>query len=329
MLEADQSHDRERAWRRFSCLFAFIFAGGLVVLVLACAFIDPYDSGHLPSLLPSGIMDGDPRTAAASRGRDPQFNAAIFGNSHAQLLDPRRLSASTGLQFVQMTVPGSGPREQATLLQWFATHHSDIGALILGVDQAWCDPAMPLAHPFPFWLYASAAEYVTHLLSQSTLERASRRVRLALGQATPTDPAGYWDYEAGRPWTFQPDARARPFIDLRAREPTQADNAALNLVEPLLSALPQRTKVIFVALLQFYDALPQARSNEAAEIVRCKQEILRRSIAHRWVFLDFFLDSDLARDPANFMDRGHFRAPVARLIERQIADALSPVRPGG
>jgi len=199
------------------------------------------------------------------------------------------------------------------------THHSNIGAIIIGIDPGWCDPDMPLSHPFPFWLYGGTAEYLTHLLNPSALIRVVRRLRLALGLATRADPTGYWDYEAGRPSTFLPGATARPFVDLRTREPLQTDNAALDLIEPTLSTLSQRTKVVFVAPPQFYDALPQAQSAAAVELVRCKQEFLRRSITHGWEFLDFLVDNEMVHDPANFMDNEHYRSSIARLIEHQIA----------
>ena len=70
-----------------------------------------------------GISDESPRTANASRGRDPQFNAAVFGNSTGQLLKPAELSQATGARFVQLTVPGTGPREQLALLRLFVRHH--------------------------------------------------------------------------------------------------------------------------------------------------------------------------------------------------------------
>jgi hypothetical protein len=40
-------------------------------------------------------------------------------------------------------------------------------------------------------------------------------------------------------------------------------------------------------------------------------------------FLDLAVDSELARDPANFMDTIHYRAAVAREIEAQIVSALA------
>jgi len=32
----------------------------------------------------------------------------VFGNSRGQLLDPEKMSETTGLSFVQLTTPGSG-----------------------------------------------------------------------------------------------------------------------------------------------------------------------------------------------------------------------------
>jgi len=48
--------------------------------------IDPYDTGRFPSLGIIGIGDRSMRTADASRGRDPRFNAAVIGNSTANVL---------------------------------------------------------------------------------------------------------------------------------------------------------------------------------------------------------------------------------------------------
>src|SRR5215475_11988427 len=50
--------------------------------------VDPYDTGRFPTPLPTGVVDIERRTATVSRGRDPRFNAAIFGNSRTFMLDP-------------------------------------------------------------------------------------------------------------------------------------------------------------------------------------------------------------------------------------------------
>ncbi len=54
--------------------------------------VDPYDSGF--GLLGiKGVDDASPRTANASRARDPQFDSAVIGNSTGQLLKPERAVA--------------------------------------------------------------------------------------------------------------------------------------------------------------------------------------------------------------------------------------------
>ena len=99
-----------------------------------------------------------PRTAAASRGRDPAFTGAIIGNSHIQLVEPGRLGALTGIPFVQLSVPATGPGEHFLLLDWYLRHHPNPAALVVAADEYWCtdDPALPNAKPFPFWLFSDS-----------------------------------------------------------------------------------------------------------------------------------------------------------------------------
>ena len=73
--------------------FLSVFFGGLgSIYASPCVVIDPYDTGRFPTFIEPGVFDGGSRTANASRGRDPRFNAAVFGNSRGQLLDPAKLS---------------------------------------------------------------------------------------------------------------------------------------------------------------------------------------------------------------------------------------------
>ena len=88
--------------------------------------VDPYDSGRFGILGITGVVDESPRTANASRARDPQFDSAVFGNSTGQLLKPSELSQLTGSSFVQLTVPGTGPREQLAIMDFFAIFFSTL-----------------------------------------------------------------------------------------------------------------------------------------------------------------------------------------------------------
>ena len=165
--------DSIRVWRHFMKLFAAALVAILAVVYALILLIDPYDSGQLTGYAVFGVVDESPRTANVSRGRDTQFNSAVIGNSRGQLLDPKRLSHNTGLRFVQLTVPGTGPREQLTLLRWFIRHHRQIGAILLIADPVWCsqDPEPSLMNPFPFWLYTEdTSEYLINVFHTQSLQ---------------------------------------------------------------------------------------------------------------------------------------------------------------
>src|SRR5262245_26823747 len=122
------------AWRHWLATFLGVLVAVFGGLYAAVVLLDPYDTGRFAVLPSVGVVDGNPRTANASRGRDPQFDAAIFGNSAGQILDPRELSRLTGLSFVQMTVPGTRIREQLAMARWFQRHHRQIGAWVFVTD---------------------------------------------------------------------------------------------------------------------------------------------------------------------------------------------------
>jgi hypothetical protein len=185
--------------------FAQIMAGTALVLlagILALAFVlDPYDTGRPGLIGKPGVRPQGPRTAGASRGRDLAFDAAIFGNSHVQILSPERLGPQTNARFLSLTVPGTGPKEQLLLLDWFMRSRREAPkALVFGIDNAWCvsDPALPNARPFPFWLYErSSLAYAVGLIRYDILEELPRRIRyLTRSNPERAVPDGYWDYAA-------------------------------------------------------------------------------------------------------------------------------------
>ena len=165
-----------KSWFHFTGFFLATVFGLLVASFLFILVTDPFDRGHRISLLAPGVLDESPRTANVSRGRDPRFDAAIFGNSHIQLLDPDRLLQLTGFHFVQLSAPATGPREQAAFIKWFMRNRPTIRAMIVGIDDRWCgqDPKMPVLDPFPFWLYGDNFGYFTHVVSVRALDHGWR-----------------------------------------------------------------------------------------------------------------------------------------------------------
>lgn len=316
-------------WRGFAGLFLGAFVGGGALICALILAVDPYDSGRFPSFNIAGIVDANPRTANVSRGRDARFDAAVIGNSHGQLLSPARLDRTTGLRFVQLTVPGTGPREQLAVLSWFARHHAAIGAIVLAADMGWCtqDQSPSLTNPFPFWLYADGQlGYFAGLFSIRSLDLGYRRVLLALGLRAPSDPAGYWDYEAGRTWSFHPAIPAE-MPPTPAPVPRDFSFPAIKQLADALGRLPPATPVVIVMPPVFFTELPPAGTPDAARLAQCKEALARLAAGRpHSAFLDFLRDTPATRDPANFMDPGHYRAGVAMGIEADIANALETAR---
>lgn len=322
----EMSSGREAAWRRCIFIFAFVLGAGLITTCVTLVAFDPYDSGRVPTFMPPGVSDESPRTANVSRGRDPSFNSVIIGNSHAQLIDPARLSSATGLSFVQMTVPGTGTREQMAVLRWFIQHHHKIGAIVIGADEFWCtqDPKMPLRNPFPFWLYGDLRAFVANSLNSRSFVLIWRRILIARGVTPRTDPAGYWDYELGREWNHRPPLADWPVVDLTPRRSAARAYPALDLLDDTVGTPSSETMLILFAPPRFRTAMPLPDSDGAKEIAACKSEILRRFSGHpRRRFVDFLNDTPENRDPENYMDETHYRAPIARRIEQYIAREIS------
>jgi len=313
-----------QVWRRVAAAFLVTLFGGLGAIYAFLVVIDPYDSGRFATFMKPGVSDEGARTGSASRGRDPQFDAAIFGNSRGHLLDPVRLSQSTGANFVQLTTPGSGPAEHMTLMRYFLAHHARVAAMVINVDERWCghDPALPVLFAFPFWLYRGDLEYLAHLLSTRAIAAARNRIELAWGLRRPFDPRGYLDYETGRTWNFHPGPFAEPDGAVAARE---ADTyfPAIDAFDEILAAVPAQTSLVMVVPPVYRAALPAPGTQLAADLAACKATLAQRMAARpRGSFIDFMIDGPISRDPENFMDMEHFRMNVARMIEARIAAAM-------
>jgi hypothetical protein len=310
-------------WQRFVTVFLMTLCLGGSAAFGFILLIDPYDSGRRGLGWISGIVDEDPRTASASRGRDPRFDSAVIGNSRGQLINPARLSSGSGLNFVQLTVPGTGPREQLALLRWFMGHHDHIGAIVLAADETWCtpDPALPITNPFPFWLYTdSNAEYAVNALRSAALDRGWRRLLLALGLRHESDRTGFSDYERGRVWAFAPSV-PEVFTPASGIRTPQRPFPAVEKLRAVLRQLPADARLIVVFPPVFVTQLPAAGSEAAEWMAECKGAF-SPLVDRRGALIDFAVDGELVRDPKNFMDTTHYRAGLAGQLDEAIAGTL-------
>ncbi len=305
---------------------AITLTAGLALGALVLA-LDPYDTGRF-SLLPAyGVAEFGPRLASASIARRQDIDAAIFGNSTVQLLDPARLSRLSGRSVVSLAVPGTGPLEQLALATYFRRHHRTGPALVFGIDASWCTTADPirLAHPFPFWLYsADRFDYAANMMRYKSFEAVLRRLKLLAGSGRMARRDGYRDYDTGNPWHLpefrEPAPPERP-AGTQAAAPT--DFTAPPLLRQFLARLDPGARVVIVFPPRYTRAIPPPGSVAAADLDVCK-ETYRALAGGRpdTRLLDFLVDGPMARRDENFWDAIHYRGPVARAIEDRLADAL-------
>jgi hypothetical protein len=321
------------AWRRFATLFV-VLAPALLSGILALAYVvDPYDSGRSSLFSKPGVRYQGPRTAAASRGRDPAFSAAIFGNSHIQLLSPERLKAKSGLDFVQLSIPASGPREQFVVLDWFLRHHREpVRAVILSADLTWCtdDPAIPALKPFPFWLFSrNPLEYAAGLLRYDILEEVPRRFGYLFGgKVERARPDGYWDYEAGYlTMGYKADPEKLEKLEERVPDNTPVNQSGrfpvADRLRGLIGGLDPATSLVLVFPPSYKAALPGPGSVRAQSDRACKDALIAAAAGHaRTAVVDWRVDRPENHSRELFFDQTHYRQPVAHALEDDVAAAL-------
>ena len=312
-------------WGRWLGVFLGALALGAAAIFAFVLAIDPYDSGRVGILGISGVDDASPRTANASRARDPQFDSAVIGNSTGQLLKPSELSGLTGKTFVQLTVPGTGPREQLAIMDFFARQRPQVGALVIVTDASWCqrDPALRMQHPFPFWLYGESTwDYIGRLFSTRALRLGLRRVMVGLGLRPRSAPDGYWDYEKEGPAELAPVIESHG--DGGPAPPDVNQNfPAAALLEGAIRKLPPDVPVVLLVPPSFASMLPRPGTLAAAEAQACNAALGKLVAGRpRSNFINYRVDNELTRDRANFMDLGHYRAVIARKMEQGIAESI-------
>ena len=312
------------AWKQWIAIFVawlVLGFGGLYSFVL---FLDPYDTGQFAVVKITGIVDESPRTAVASRARDARFDAAIVGNSTGQLLAPKQLSELTGSHFVQLTMPGTGPREQFVTMHWFARHHPRISALVIVTDETWCtqDPPCPYSIRFHFGCTRTACLNILAVYSRGK-------------RSTVHSGAFYWRWGCvRRPNPVAMSITRRGGLEFSSRSHRTAGGFATPAFR-FRTIVPCRRQI---ARLNARSAGNAGRVRHAPRILhahsaagqrcgsscwRCKAG-LAAAVADRprSGFLDFLINNAVTRDPENFMDYKHYRAAIAREMEAQIAARL-------
>jgi hypothetical protein len=326
----------DRCWSGFGRTFlaaAIVMVAALLVLAF---LVDPYDSGRSPLQLKTGVSPQGPRTAAASRGRDPQFSGAIFGNSHIQLVSPEQLTQKTGIPFVSLIAPATGPRESLVLLDWFLRQRKEPArALVIGIDVRWCtaDPALAIEKPFPFWLFeASPTRYLAGLLRFDVIEETLRRLSYLSAKAPErARPDGYWDYEAGyevQGFHIDPARRAKLLEPLDTSGGNLAGPfPAATALRDLLDRMAPDVPVVLVRPPNFVSALPVPGTPGAKADAACRDAYARLAASRpKTALVDWRIDRPENREPDNYFDHTHYRQRIAGPLGVDIAAAIIGLR---
>lgn len=326
MSSSTSSSDTDPGWGRSLLACLGTLAGAALLVLALMVAVDPYDSGKLGLLGIDGVDNRLTQITAASRARNPDFNAAILGNSTAQMIAPAELSRATGARFVQLYTTGSSPQQQLAVLDFFLRHHRDIGALVIAADPGWCVHARPKEEgaPFPYWLYdTSVVSYAVRLISWQAIEQAFQRISIGLGRRQRMNPDGFVSYE-----DIWPPGQ---FKEIGApRDPAPAVSAEERAVFPEIAALhdvvrtlPAGVPVVIIVPPTFADTVPKSGTEAALERNAC-DAALRNVVAGRprSNFISYRVDNEFTRDRANFADFIHYRSKLARRIEQGIAASL-------
>jgi hypothetical protein len=226
------------------------------------------------------------------------------------------------LSFVQLSIPGTGPMEQASILRHLAKRPAGgVKAIVLGLDFTWCDPANAAKslHPFPFWLHGPTnLAYAANLFRMESLEAASRRLEALFFGRRVGRADGFWDYET----IYRPDQVPGAGATGPAPQPTPPVSAAA-LLSAVIDEVPPDIRLVGVLPPVFTPTEPPLATLNARGLCRAELAAALAAARPRAALVALGADDPLLRDPANFTDTVHYRAAIAREIERQVARELS------
>lgn len=303
-------------------------AGAFALAVAALLALDPYDTGRHGLFGRVGPHPGGAWRVNASRAADPAFNAAVIGNSRMQMLQPWTLDALTGLRFVNLAVPGSAPEEMRLVALAFLRNHPQTGALVMGVDEWWCEPQLRSREKFPAWLYSDdPVAYFTGLLRWQSLEMIPRRLARLLGRSPAARPDGYEDYTVHYARLTGAERAQRRMQD--GSGPWDSDNPgarfpAVAVLADILAAAPAGAPVALVWPPTHVSRLPQPGSPAATTAALCRKALAEAAERRgRVVFVDWGGDLPVNRDSRNFHDETHYVRAVAERLSAAVGEALA------
>lgn len=318
--------------------FLIVSVSSFALLTLAVygfiLFVDPYSNVPFSLPLERVPVSTNQRFAYPALARAERFDSAIIGSSTLRLLDPNRLSATTGARFANLAMNSATAYEQQQLLALFLRHHGDAKFIVIGIDDSWCRREKTVEkftfRAFPQWMYdENPWNDLAYMFNDKAVENSIRLVEYFLGEREAKyDRNGFrdftldfGDYEATEVHQrLYPKGRAetKPGIDLTpqlGRKRAHWQFASHTLLDEMLTRMPSATRAVLV-MAPMHAAYLSSSKNLYRE---CKGRIIALAATHKTPVLDFMIDSDITSRDENYWDPLHYRTNVAREIEASLA----------
>jgi hypothetical protein len=338
------------AWTVAFLVSALVLGGVLFGFVVA---LDPFGLRVRAGMPARPLMDLNQRYMYPQLVRSGAFDSGVFGTSTMRLLDPAILSRSIGGRFANLAMNAATPWEQAQMADLFARTVTAPRAVIWGLDLTWCEsdattPAKRLTpRPFPPWLYDDASwTDAPRQLNLTTLEISARLLAHRLGYLPArirgdgyevfTPPEASYDLARARSHLYADNHGFAP--DLTPLSPpapvSEAERLgwrfpALVWLDETLSLFPAGTPKLIVLPPTHVAAQPREGSLAAQRYNACKVALRGLAARQGATIVDYAHDSAVTRVDGNYWDPLHFRLPIARRVEADLAavsqgEALAP-----
>jgi hypothetical protein len=333
----------QKLWLRWVWAFlASLLVLGAILLGFV-AVMDPFGLRVTSGKPARPLMDLNQRYMYPQLVRSGAFDSAILGTSTMRLLDPALLSQATGGRFANLAMNAATPWEQVQMAKLFAGQAPAAKAVIWGLDLPWCSDTATAPEnrltprPFPPWLYSTPSwTNVFRQLNLTTLEVSLRLLgnRFGLqpermrgdGYEVFTPPEESYDLARARFHLFAqhggmaPDTT--PLTTADVVTPQKRANwrfPALAWLDESLAALPQSTVKVIVLPPTHAAGLPREGSTAAQLYDACKAALTELAGRHGAALVDYAHMSSVTKADENYWDPLHYRLPIARRIEADLA----------
>jgi len=324
------------SWRTFLRTLITTFVVVSVLVYLLIVLVDPYQ--HVPFSLPldRAPISTNQRFAYPALARDATFDSVVIGSSTMRLLDPENLDLLLGTRFANLAMNSATAYEQMRIHDLFVRHHPTTKVILIGIDDSWCKRETSYEkytfREFPEWMFdENPWNDLLYLFNDKALENSVRLLEFVAGKRSPKyEKNGYRDFTLGF-GTYNkgviaktlypkgsPDEPRVPTLNPSNDHPKWKFATHELLRNMLRHELAKKAETILVFAPLHGDYLARG----AVLYAECKTRLLRIAEANSVRVIDFMIDSEITRVDDNYWDSLHYRAPVARILERDIAAVL-------